>query len=155
MEVSEAAAWWGAIVATLVLAWDVFKWKKSRYSVAVSASPNMSIFNQLEGELDDDKFIYVEVINRGDKVITLTHLVTKHYSDLWHLIRRKPDMQGAILQQQAGHQQIPFELEPGKRWTGQIDQKDVEEKSGTSGFFYCGVYHTASDNAVLVRVKLE
>lgn len=80
MNASDVAAWWGAIIATLVLVWDVFKWRKSRFSIKVSASPNMSSLNPLKEKLEDDKNIFVEVVNRGDKVITLTHLVIKHGS---------------------------------------------------------------------------
>lgn len=153
MSASDVAAWWGAVIATLVLVWDVFKWRRSRFSIKVSASPNMSSLNPLEGKLEDDKNIFVEVVNRGDKVITLTHLVIKHYSNLWQLLRRKPTMQG-LIPQPGGAQPIPYELEPGKRWTGLIDQKDVEKKSGGQGFFYCGVNHTASNKAAMVRVRL-
>lgn len=67
MSASDVAAWWGAVIATLVLVWDVFKWRKSRFSIKVSASPNMSPLNAPEGKLEDDKNIFVEVVNRGDK----------------------------------------------------------------------------------------
>ena len=30
MSATDVAAWWGGIVATLILAWDVYKWKKTR-----------------------------------------------------------------------------------------------------------------------------
>ena len=43
MEASEIAAWWGATIATLVLLWDIFKWKRAGPVVTISASPNMTI----------------------------------------------------------------------------------------------------------------
>lgn len=87
------------------------------------------------------------------RVITLTHLVIKYYSNLWQLIRRKPIIQG-LVPHPGGAQPIPYELEPGKRWTGVIDQKELEKKSGGKGFFYCGVSHTASNKAAMIRVRL-
>jgi hypothetical protein len=133
MSTSDVAAWWGAAIATLVLIWDVIKWRKSRFSIRISASPNMSSFDQLERKLEDDKNIFVEVVNSGDKIITLTHLVVIHYSNLWELIFCKPSTQG-IIPRPKGAQQIPYELEPGKRWTGLIDQKDLERKVRVRGF---------------------
>lgn len=152
MDVSQAAAWWGAVVATLVLVWDVYKWRKSRASVRVTASPNMQTLNQLEGRLGDDKNICVEVVNQGDRLTTITHLVIKHYKNLWERILNKPSTQGLILNPIG---EIPHELEPGKRWVGLIDQRDIEEKQGIGGFLYCGVAHTSSKKSVYVRVKLE
>lgn len=154
MDVFQVAAWWGAIVATLVLGWDVYKWRKSRASVRVSASPNMQTLNSLESRLEDDKNIFVEVVNQGDRLITITHVVVKHYKNIWDRLRNKPSMQG-LIPNPVGQQPIPYELEPGKRWTGLIDQRDIEAKSGNGGYFYCGVSHTASKKSVYVRVNLE
>ncbi len=154
MTASEIAAWWGAVIATLVLVWDVVKWKKRTSSVRVKVSPDMSSFNQHEGRFEDDKSIFVEVVNQSEQPITITHLVLYHYSSMWHVLRRKPEMQGAV-PRPGGAQPIPYELEPGKRWVGLIDQKDVEEKTGVKGVLYCGVYHTASNKPALAKTSLR
>jgi hypothetical protein len=39
MQASDIAAWWGAIVATAILFWDIIKWKKSGVTVKVKAVP--------------------------------------------------------------------------------------------------------------------
>ena len=153
MSVSEWAAWWGAITATIVLGWDVYKWHRSKSNIRVSASPNMQTVNQLAGRLEDDKNIFVEVVNNGDKTTTITHLVVKHYANWFDRIRRKPSMQGLVTNPIGGS--IPYELAPGKRWTGLIDQKDIEEKTPNIVHLYCGVYHSASNRAKLVKVKFK
>ncbi|MDH5633279.1 MAG: hypothetical protein OEZ10_09860 [Gammaproteobacteria bacterium] len=153
MDISEIAAWWGAVIATIVLVWDVIKWKKSRANVRVSASPNMQSVNKPEGRLEDEKHIFVEVVNQSDRLTTITHLVTKHYSNIWKRLFNKPDMQGVVTEP-IGRQPIPYELEPGKRWTGMISQADVEEKTEKGGYLFCGIHHTSSNKAVYVRVKL-
>ena len=38
MKITDWAAWWGAIIATLVLVWDMYKWKRSGPIINVSAS---------------------------------------------------------------------------------------------------------------------
>ena len=47
MEITEIAAWWGAIIATLVLLWDMYKWERSGPIINVSASPNMQPFGKI------------------------------------------------------------------------------------------------------------
>lgn len=153
MTASEVAAWWGAIVASIVLLWDVFKWRASQVNLRISAQPNMQTVTRL-GKLDDDLNIFVEAVNNGDKTTTITHLVVKHYRNTFDRIRRKTSMRGLIALP-GGNQPLPFELGPGKRWVGLIDQKDVEAKAGTDGYFYCGVIHTASKKEHLVRVRFE
>lgn len=149
MSASDWAAWWGAITASVVLGWDIYKWRKSKSDIRVSASPNMQTLKG--GHLENDKNIFVEVANNGDKTTTLTHLVVKHYKNLFDLLRRKPSMQG-LVPNPVGNP-LPYELAPGKRWTGLIDQKDLEEKSAGLRYLYCGVHHTASKKAKMVRVK--
>jgi len=40
MKITELAAWWGAIIATLMLLWDMYKWVRSGPIINVSVSPN-------------------------------------------------------------------------------------------------------------------
>jgi len=154
MKASEVAAWWGAVIATFLLIWDVYKWNKSHSNVRVIASPNMHTVDKIYGGHDKDKNIFVEVVNRGDKIVVITHLVVKHYTNIWEKIRGKPSTQ-AIIPNPGGNQPIPFELGPGKRWTGLIKQDDVEKISGNIGFTFCGILHTARKKGEFVLVKLK
>lgn len=54
-----------------------------------------------------------------------------------------------------GTQPLPFELGPGKRWVGFINQKEAEAEAGTDDYFYCGIIHSASKNEILVRVRFD
>ena len=154
MTASDWAAWWGAVIATVVLAWDAYKWNKSRSNIRVSASPNMQSLNELIGRLEDDKYIFVEVVNNGNKGTTITHLVVKHYNNRFDWLRRKPSLEG-LVPRPGGYQPLPYELESGKRWTAMMDQKDLEEKMKLGGILYCGIYHSASKKPKLVRVRFE
>lgn len=154
MTASDAAAWWGAILATVVLAWDVYKWRQSRADLGVSASPNMQPVEQLKGSDGAEKYIFVEAVNNSDRTTTLTHLVVKHYKTFFARVRRKPSMQAVVIRP-GGSQGLPYELGPGKRWTGLIDQADLEKKLGGSGHLFCGVLHSGSKKPVLVRARLD
>ena len=153
IKASDLAAWWGAIIATVVLFWDVFKWRASRAQLRVTAQPNMQTVTQ-SGKLADDLNIFVEAVNNGDKTTTITQLVVKYYPNIWDRLRGKTSMRGLVAVP-GGTQPLPFELHPGSRWVGLIDQKEIEAKGGTDGYFYCGVMHTASTKEHLVRVKFH
>ena len=98
MEASVVAAWWGAIVASIVLLWDIFKWVTKGAHVIVNAAPNMQTVNHIEGKLDDNKLIFVEAINTGDLPTTITHLAFFQYeSVLKKAFMGKPMMQNDIV----------------------------------------------------------
>ena len=75
-------AWWGAVVATLVLLWDIYKWTKSGPSVVISARPDMKTFVGAPQNLSEKKYILAEAVNKGNKKTTITHLVSYHYSSI-------------------------------------------------------------------------
>ena len=48
MSLTDAAAGWSAVVATLLLAWDIYKWKRNVPRLKITASSNMRISNNSE-----------------------------------------------------------------------------------------------------------
>ena len=134
MTVSEWAAWWGAIVATVVLLWDVYKWKKAGANVSISVSPDMQLFQPGQG-LEDKTYIVVEVVNNGDRPTTITHLFLKTFKNRFEYFRKKTSM-NAVVPDPGGTQGIPFVLEPGNRWNGMIDQADLKEKAARPHLFF-------------------
>lgn len=151
MSATDIAAWWGAAIASLVLAWDVFKWTHQGPAIRVSASPNMETNGAARVGMDDGKFVIVEVVNTGDRKTTITHLFGVHYTNLWRKIRKKQSTTFVVpdpgLQ---GH--LPFVLEPGERWLGAIEQNDDLECMSREGLLYCGIYHSGGRRAVVDRV---
>jgi len=154
MEASIVAAWWGAIVASVVLLWDIFKWFTKGAKIIVTATPNMQIVNHAEGRLDEGMLIFVEAINIGDMPTTITHLAFFQYESLFKKWRNKPNTQGAILRQGIGYE-LPHLLNPGERWTGNIDQNDIIEKVGDQGLLYCGIIHSLKKKPVLIKINLS
>src|SRR5437879_4880685 len=47
VNLTDVVAWWGAVVATIVLLWDVYKWTHRGADVRVEAAPNMKVFPKL------------------------------------------------------------------------------------------------------------
>ena len=151
MNATNLAAWWGAVIATLVLAWDVYKWKRTGPIVNVSASPNMQTFGGVLDAFQDKTFVVVEVTNIGDRKTTLTHLVGFHYTSIFLWLIKKKN-KAFIVANPALSTPLPHVLEPGERWLGGIEQNKELEEMSRNGYLYCGVYHSSGKKAVLQRV---
>lgn len=155
MNINDIVAWWGAIVATLILIWDVYKWKRSGPMLKVTARPNMrSMEKNSEGV-----YIIVEVSNIGDKSTTLTHLVGVCYKSRLAMFHRKPNYSFFVPNTMSTNP-LPFLLIPGDHWMGGIDQRNLEkefkEKSIKNiSYLYCGVNDSSKSKPALVRVKLK
>jgi len=153
MNITGVAAWWGAVIGTLVLAWDIYKWKRSGPMVQVTASPNMRTFGGMPDALEDKTFVVVEVTNTGDRKTTLTHLVGFHYSSLLQKLRKNKS-KSFFVAKPALSQPLPYVLEPGERWIGGIQQNEELEEMTRDGYLYCGVYHSCGKKAVVQRVVI-
>lgn len=147
------AAWWGAVIATLLLLWDVYKWARSGARLRVSANANMELFGVYPVATPDHSYIFVEAVNTGKQPTTITHFVARHYSSLiWQLLR-KPSSNFFIPNNAFGSS-VPHVLAPGERWTGGVDQTNYEERFGRKGRLFVGVYHSLAKGPVLKRVVL-
>lgn len=155
MSFNAIVAWWGAIVATLVLIWDVYKWKRSGLLLRVTARPNMRSMD----ENSEGVYIFVEVSNIGDKSTTLTHLVGVCYKSRLAVFLRKPNY-SFFVPNAMSTKTLPFLLIPGDRWMGGIDQRNLEKGFKEKGikkisYLYCGVNDSSKSKPTLVRVKLK
>lgn len=93
MNATDTAAWWGAITATLIFAWDIYKWMKSGSNLRITASPNMQLLYNEVPKATDPKYVFVEVSNTGDNRTTVTNLVGACYQSFWGwLFWRKSDI---------------------------------------------------------------
>jgi hypothetical protein len=151
MNATEIAAWWGAIIATLVFAWDIFKWNRSGPIINVLASPNMKIFGDIPEHPEDMTYVAVEVTNTGDKKTTITHLVGFHYKSIFQKLRRKNNKSFAVVNP-AFNARLPHVLEPGERWLGGIEQNEELEEFSRNGYLHCGVIHSSGKYPVTQRV---
>ena len=152
MSATDIAAWWGAGIATVVVLWDIFKWRRGRATqVRITANPNMQEYFPGEG-FQEPKFVFVEITNVGDRTTTLTNLCGFHYSSWWKKLFNKQTQAFVVADPAPGV--IPHELEPGKRWTGRIGQTQQMENWSRNGRLYVAVYHTLAKKAELIRLVI-
>lgn len=152
--ITSFVAWWGAIVATLVFLWDIYKWVKSGASVVVSVQPNMQSFGGPAQSFGGTNYVVVEAVNKGNKKTTITHLVAYYYSSLIKRLLRRQS-QAFFVANTGLAQPLPHVLEPGERWLGIMEQNQDLEKMAGEGYLYCGINHSLKARAVLKRVRLE
>ncbi|MFZ3065657.1 MAG: hypothetical protein WA277_10295 [Nitrospirota bacterium] len=153
-DITDIAAWWGAVIATLLLLWDVYKWKKAGPHLEVSASPNMQTFGGIPDTLGDKTYVVVEIRNTGNAKTTLTHLVGYHYSSFINKLRRKKS-KNFFVPTPILAQPLPHILEAGERWIGGIEQNDKLEEMSRHGYLYCGGYHSCGKKPVVQRVVIS
>lgn len=120
MNITNIAAWWGAIIATCVLIWDIYKWLHSGPVINVTASPDMQFIGASHNIDKKKKFISVEVTNTGDRSTTITNLIMFYYNSFISKVLNKRSK--SFIAVSAFPQQIPFLIESGGRWLGGIEQ---------------------------------
>jgi hypothetical protein len=147
MTASEVAAWWGAVIATVVLVWDIFKWARAGVRLKVHAVPNM----QVAGDATETKLVHIEVVNRGDKTTTITHLAFYEFASTLDRLRGKRKAAGIVPYPEGP--QLPYELAPGKRWAATVRQAGLFPHF-SGGQVYCVIIHSGRDKEVLCRLKM-
>jgi len=150
MKLTEIAAWWGAFIATLLLFWDIYKWKRSGPIINVSASPDMEPHGNIPDRLKNKTLVFVQVVNSGDMKTTLTHLVIFHYSSFFKKLIKKKNMQGIVVS--ALYNPLPYILEPGELWQGGILQNKELEEMSRNGYLYCGIIYASRKKPILQRI---
>lgn len=88
--ITEIAAWWGAIIASVVLLWDIYKWSQAGPKIRVSAKANMTPLETI-GLSEAKKYVFVEATNVGDQATTLTHFLGYVYRSTFQRLRGKSE----------------------------------------------------------------
>ena len=152
MSASELAAWWGAVVATLALLWNIIRAIRSGARVRVRASPNMSI-SPNDPATDGKLFISVTAVNKGNAPTTITTFCGYHYRNFWARLRRKG--QGFFFNPTGSlGQSVPHVLGPGEQWSNMAAQEGMLEKFD-SGAVFIGVIHNQRRRPVFARVAIK
>ncbi len=144
----------GALTGCLALVWDIIKWASSGAKLKLKVLPNIIIFGGLGDASQNKSNVSVEVVNRGDKKTTITHLCMTHYkSPIKAFFRRPPDLNFTV--PDPGYSKLPYLLDVGDRWIGFISQSGDIEKLASDGYLYVGIYHSASNRFIRQRLLIK
>lgn len=123
-------AWWGAVLSSIVFAWDIYKWARkgprvkvlTRCHVSYSDARVVSTQQTEHGtstELAD--YCHIEIANLGETATTVISLEAMHD-------RKKTEPQasvsGSAFQQHHG-KVLPAVLAPGGMWSGRIEMGNI------------------------------
>ena len=150
--ITDIAAWVGAVVAVLVLAWDIYKEARNGARLRLKVSTNMRYL--VAGRISEEAHLSVQVVNEGNLPTTLTHLIVYMFDSRWKKIMRQPSFNGVVVMQPSHTPQLPHLLKPGELWHGVVSQPQLESyltENGTK-LIYVAVAHVCSQKQVMQRL---
>lgn len=147
---NDYAAWWGAIIATLALLWNIILALKKGPRVSVKATPNMQIIPE-SPETADKLYISVTAVNKGSSPTTITHFCGYHTKNFWGVLFNKYRQNFVINTMPSTGNVTSYVLKPGEQWSNLADQSELNKKRYT----YIGIIHTHKKKPVYVRVKFN
>jgi hypothetical protein len=152
MNASDVAAWWGAGVATIVGAWEIWKSLHEGPRLNVYVGANRVIAGG--GQIGPDYYIMTTVINRGTQATVITHHSGVLYRTWWDFRRKKNAQLFWITQNKFGHE-LPIRLEPGDQWQGWVDQGKFLSQYNGYRYLLLGVYDSMSEKPSQMRIDIR
>ena len=124
MTSTEIVAWWGAIIASVVLLWDIYKWMKQGPRLVMCLSPNMQVWGDPSRE--GKTWVSVTVSNVGDRPTTIKGVGMEYYPSWLHRLRNRAET-AAVFPNPSDGFPLPRVLNPGDEWCGLIPQKRIDK----------------------------
>lgn len=130
MNTTSVVAWWGAIIATIVLLWDIVKWTRTGPRVGITTQchvcyPDAKVLHVEQAEhgqvshLAD--YCHIEIFNTGDRATTIISIEGTHR-------RKKSEMQiySGGVQFEAHHgKTLPIVLAAGEMWSARFEMDNL------------------------------
>ncbi len=152
--VSDYAAWWGAVISTLVFIWEVFKWihRGPLVKLDMEILGNMKMFPKPP---KDETFISVRVSNTGEIPITLTKLAFVHYRWWFKYFLNLKAEKSFIVPQPISTMPIPYKLDTGSIWDGNILQNDEVNELYKTGYICILLFHSGKMKPIRQKLKIK
>ena len=145
-DVTSVLAWWGALISTAVLVWDVYKWRKTgKPKLAVRANGNLQDANSRAPQ----KYIAITVTNNGDKATTLNQITFRYYKSKLRKWRNYNPLRRGLIHPANPTAPLPYKLEVGADWSCKVIQTPDIEKMAREGYFYV----EAEDNSTSKSIR--
>ncbi|HML29240.1 MAG TPA: hypothetical protein PKE16_10450 [Hyphomicrobium sp.] len=155
MPPTDVIAIYAAIVATGVLVWDVYKWRRTeRVRLVGRVMTNAIAVGGYPPGDRKTKYVCLTIDNRGHLACTITHFIVLHYKSWFHELRGNSDFQALVNTHGGQGNDVPYELRPGgKSFMGTaLQTKEIEDLS-RAGRLYIAIIHTLADKPFRVRVQ--
>ena len=152
IDITTIIAWWGAILSTLVLVWDIYKWKMSGPKIRFTVQTGMESINM--PKYDGKTLILTNVTNYGEQPTTITNLGLLWYKSIWSQIRSRPD-KAFVIPNPNFDFPLPFQLTQGSVWSGITVQDEQIIDMATKGRLYCMLSISHSKKSEKLRVTIK
>ncbi len=149
--VSDYAAWWGAIVASLALTWNIIRTLRAGARVKVKVTANIRVYPSQPPTYEND-YISIKAVNLGTGPTTITHCAGFYTKSIWGIIKKSERQHFVVNISPLTGKDIPFVLEPGNEWSNLAAQDELLEKS-SNGHLYIGIIHNQRRKPIYKRVK--
>lgn len=149
---SDYAAWWGAIIASLALVWNIVVAIRAGARIDVTVSPNMRMYPPGPPTYDNE-YVAIKAVNLGNGPTTITHCLgyyTKSSLGIFIKRFRQPFMINTNAQM---GNIVPHILNPGEEWGNLAEQKFLLDRPKGSRV-YLGVIHNQKRKPIYKRVKI-
>ena len=135
-DITTFVAWWGAIIATGVLLWNIYKefWRTGA-RFRIQARLNWHI---VEDPNPGNTYVNVEVTNTGDQAANITKLCFIHYANWWYYLTRQTKDEYLILNTNS-IEELPYRLMAGDTWPAFPLQPDEFPTMLASGILTCEI----------------
>jgi hypothetical protein len=145
-------AWWGAILASIVFLWDIYKYRRAGPKLRVSVRPGMVMVPSN----DKRTFVVTEVVNTGDRSTTLTNLGLAYFEKewSWKRLRNRPTKLAVTISPNTS-EPLPWELKAGNLWRGMTEQTPEIRNWARTGVLYFDLYHSHRRKPLRRRVRID
>ena len=157
MSAGDWVAVYAAVVATAVMIWDIYKWRREKkIKLYGTATSGMSAYGSAITPVTQGKtYVTVRVANQGSLPCVITHLWLVSHSNVFNRWRGKNNRAAFIADPVSAVTQcrLPFRLELGNEFTGLIEQNAELEEWSRKEKLYAGVVHSMSKRPYLMRLQ--
>ena len=149
----DIVAFYAAVVATIVLIWDIVKWMRSGPILKLRVMPTANIVSGL-GERKKKDYVAVWAINVGNKSTTIGNMGVIYYPNLYSKILKKNAKAMIVncVNNVASNSGVPYVLDVGKEWMGMVVHTDELVDMSERGYLYLQIYHSFSKRPVCRRL---
>jgi hypothetical protein len=156
MSATDIIAIYAAVVATGVLLWDVYKWRRTeRVRLVGRIATGMIITDAayFKNQSNGPSWIMLNIDNRGHIPCTVTHLYLISFKNLYEQMRERGHSHMLVNTDGSRGNSVPHFLEPGRSFMGLAMQTpDVENRSRTDRL-HIAIVHSGADKPLLYRIR--